>query len=78
VAESYRVIISEDPVRLKGGINFYSYVGNNPMNSIDPFGLKEKNCSSEPPPPCDQCSVWCACEGSTCVCHLNTTAKIGL
>jgi RHS repeat-associated protein len=31
--------ISEDPIGLLGGINLYSYVGNNSINGIDPFGL---------------------------------------
>jgi RHS repeat-associated protein len=30
--------ISEDPIRLGGGINFFGYVGNNPINYIDPYG----------------------------------------
>jgi len=30
----------EDPVGIAGGINLYSYVGNNPAVSTDPFGLK--------------------------------------
>ena len=34
--------ISEDPIGLAGGINFYSYVGNNPVNYIDPFGLQKR------------------------------------
>ncbi len=32
--------VSEDPIRFAGGdVNFYAYVGNNPVNMIDPFGL---------------------------------------
>jgi RHS repeat-associated protein len=32
--------ISEDPIRFDGGdVNFYAYVGNNPVNFVDPLGL---------------------------------------
>jgi RHS repeat-associated protein len=30
---------SRDPIAEKGGINLYCFVGNNPVNSIDPFGF---------------------------------------
>lgn len=31
--------ITEDPIRLVGGLNLYRYVSNNPVTWIDPFGL---------------------------------------
>lgn len=31
--------ISEDPIRLAGGINYFAYVGNKPINRSDPSGL---------------------------------------
>jgi hypothetical protein len=33
--------LSEDPVGFAGGVNFYVYVGNNPVNYRDPFGLHQ-------------------------------------
>ncbi len=35
--------ISEDPIRFRGGINFYGYVRNNPINRTDPSGLGPKS-----------------------------------
>src|SRR5207302_11163860 len=31
--------ISEDPISFRGGINKYSYVGNSPLDRVDPSGL---------------------------------------
>src|SRR5206468_103565 len=32
--------LSEDPTRFDGAINFYIYVGNNPIDHVDPSGLR--------------------------------------
>jgi hypothetical protein len=38
--EPYRVFISQDPILFRGGINFFAYVKNNPINNRDAFGLR--------------------------------------
>jgi RHS repeat-associated protein len=38
--------LSEDPTHFAGGIDFYSYVFNNPQNWIDPFGKQTNSVDS--------------------------------
>jgi RHS repeat-associated protein len=35
--------LNEDPSDFDGGINFYTYVGNDPANWLDPFGLDRRS-----------------------------------
>jgi RHS repeat-associated protein len=43
--------LNEDPITFEGGIDFYEYVRNQPLNYNDPFGLKPPHKPSLPPPP---------------------------
>jgi RHS repeat-associated protein len=43
--------LNEDPLGFGGGINFYPYVGNNPPNAGDPFGLRAQIAPSRSPLP---------------------------
>ena len=35
--------LQEDPIGFEGGVNFYEYAANNPVNATDPFGLYGTN-----------------------------------
>ena len=46
--------ISEDPLGFGGGTNFYEYVGNDPIQWADAYGLKKcKSCGLKRPPAYD-------------------------
>lgn len=44
--------MTPDPIGLEGGINLFAYAANNPTNLIDPLGLIEDKCKTEPFDPC--------------------------
>jgi RHS repeat-associated protein len=46
--------LSRDPIEEAGGINLYGFVGNNPINNIDPFGLLTAVFVGGPSPADDQ------------------------
>jgi RHS repeat-associated protein len=49
--------LSEDPITFAGGINFYAYVGNDPVGKVDPSGLDALPyyyLAHPPPPPLDE------------------------
>lgn len=39
---------AEDPIGFRGGVNWFAYTKNDPVNYIDPFGLSPENCTSCP------------------------------
>ena len=43
--------ISEDPIGVRGGLNLYGYVGNNPISYTDPFGFDKGNPGKDPNDP---------------------------
>jgi RHS repeat-associated protein len=48
--------VNRDPIGEFGGLNLYGYVGNNPINEFDPYGLATRGGPYHPP---DEVSVRC-------------------
>ena len=50
--------VSEDPIRFNAGVNFYSYVHNNPLGFRDPSG-KDASFPADLLPPASKCGKKC-------------------
>jgi RHS repeat-associated protein len=57
--------VSEDPIRFKGGVDFYAYVRNNPVNLADPNGLQDSATNAHEL--CDRDPD----QSERCKCHCN-------
>jgi RHS repeat-associated protein len=59
--------LSEDPVRFKGGVNFYAYVHNDPTLFVDPSGLLAVCCRRANVAPATA-YAWLTRQGKACHC----------
>jgi hypothetical protein len=46
---SLRILLSEDPAGISGGLNLFGYAGDDPVNGSDPFGLTAAGPGAPPP-----------------------------
>jgi RHS repeat-associated protein len=50
--------INEDPIGFAGGVNFYAYLGGDPIDRVDPWGLQASRATPSPSPS-PNCSQIC-------------------
>jgi RHS repeat-associated protein len=65
--------VSEDPMRFEAGSDFYSYVGNSPVNLVDPFGLQGTGVAPapiKPVPPDTETGIGAFCAANPVVCEI--------
>jgi hypothetical protein len=71
-----RTILSEDPMRFRAGMNFYSYVRNRPVSLTDPSGLRIHVQLTEKAAEYDLSSTCTGSVGATC--YLRGAYKMAL
>jgi RHS repeat-associated protein len=76
-----RRFISEDPIRFAGGdVNWYAYVGNNPVNFTDPLGLSPEpgplDAKDTPMPPAEVMPRRSECEKKASDFYKNCSAIV--
>ncbi len=63
--------LSEDPIKFDGGVNFYRYVGNDPTDSTDPYGLLQLCCRVA------RSVYWLGIKGCHCFLKLSDGTTLG-